>query len=78
MALRVLFTVTAKESKADKILLDLRARQEVIEAHTISDGIFDLIAWINVPSLNHYRLFIEEISDIKEIVDFESFITVDG
>ncbi len=78
MTMRVLFTVMAKPEKAETIMLKLREQEEVIEAHTIEDGKFDVIAWIGVPSLEHYRLFIEKIAKIKEIDDFESFITVDG
>ncbi len=78
MTIRVLFTVMAKPNKANVILHKLRSQEEVIEAHTISDGIFDVLAWIGVPSLEQYRLFIERIADMPEIDDFESFITVDN
>jgi len=78
MTIRVLFTVMSKPDKAEVILSKLRAQKEVLEAHTISDGKFDVIAWIGVPSLGHYRMFIEKMAEIKEIDDFESFITVDG
>ena len=78
MTIRVLFTVMSKPDKADLILSKLRAQEEVIEAHTISDGKFDVIAWIGVPSLEAYRMFIEKMAEIKEIDDFESFITVDS
>ncbi len=78
MTIRVLFTVMSKPGKSDTIMNKLRAQKEVIEANTISDGKFDVIAWIGVPSLDDYRGFIEKIAEIPEIDDFESFITVDN
>jgi DNA-binding Lrp family transcriptional regulator len=78
MTIRVLFTVMSKPGKSEAIMKKLRAQREVLEAHTISDGKFDVIAWIGVPSLDDYRGFIEKMAEIPEIDDFESFITVDN
>ncbi|MFW9952939.1 MAG: Lrp/AsnC ligand binding domain-containing protein [Candidatus Thorarchaeota archaeon] len=78
MSIKVLFTVKAKKGQAKKITQELRAQSEVLEAHTIRDGKIDVIAWVTVPSLEFYREFIERISLMPEIDDFESFITVGG
>lgn len=78
MTIRVLFTVMSKPGKSDTIMNKLRAQKEVIEAHTIADGTYDVIAWIGVPSLDDYRGFVEKMAEIPEIDDFESFITVDN
>ncbi|MHA2424123.1 MAG: Lrp/AsnC ligand binding domain-containing protein [Candidatus Thorarchaeota archaeon] len=77
MSIKVLFTVKAKEGEARKIREELRAQEEVLEAHTVRDGKFDVIAWVLVPSLDVYRTFIERVAEIAGIDDFESFITVD-
>ena len=77
MTIKVLFTVKAHEGQAKKIREELRAQEQVLEAHTVRDGKFDVIAWVQVPSLEHYREFIDKIAQMKEIDDFESFITVD-
>lgn len=77
MTIKVLFTVTAHEGQAKKIREELRAHKEVLEAHIVRDGKFDVIAWILVPSLEAYREFVERIAKMPEIDDFESFITVD-
>ncbi|MDF1539608.1 MAG: Lrp/AsnC ligand binding domain-containing protein [Candidatus Thorarchaeota archaeon] len=77
MTIKVLFTVKAHEGHAKKIRDALRAQEEVLEAHTVRDGKFDVIAWIRVSSLDKYRAFIEHIAEMPDIDDFESFITVD-
>ena len=41
MTIKVLFTVKAHEGQARKIREELRAQEEVLEAHTVRDGKFD-------------------------------------
>jgi DNA-binding Lrp family transcriptional regulator len=77
MPIKVLFTVKTKEGQEKKIREELRAQKEVLEAHTVRDGKFDVIAWVLVDSLEIYRGFIERIAALAGIDDFESFITVD-
>lgn len=77
MTIKVLFTVKTNPGQEKKIREQLRAQKEVLEAHTVRDGKFDVIAWILVPSLEEYRKFVERVADIAGIDDFESFITVD-
>ncbi|MHA1909402.1 MAG: Lrp/AsnC ligand binding domain-containing protein [Candidatus Thorarchaeota archaeon] len=77
MSIKVLFTVKAKEGQSKRIREELRAQKEVLEAHTVRDGKFDVIAWVLVENLEIYREFIERVADIAGIDDFESFITAD-
>ncbi|MCK5240474.1 MAG: Lrp/AsnC ligand binding domain-containing protein [Candidatus Thorarchaeota archaeon] len=77
-SIKVLFTVKVREGQATKIREELRAQKEVLEAHSVRDGKFDVIAWVLVPSLTAYKEFIERVADIAGIDDFESFITVDN
>ena len=77
MPIKVLFTVKATEGQAKIIREALRAQKEVLEAHTVRDGKFDVIAWVLVDTLEVYREFIERVAAIEGIDDFESFITVD-
>ncbi|MCK5152498.1 MAG: Lrp/AsnC ligand binding domain-containing protein [Candidatus Thorarchaeota archaeon] len=77
-SIKVLFTVKVREGQATKIREELRAQKEVLEAHSVRDGKFDVIAWVLVPSLTAYKEFIERVADIAGIDDFESFITVDS
>jgi DNA-binding Lrp family transcriptional regulator len=78
MTIRVLFTGRVKPGKADLVRQELSDLEQIREVYTVRDGTFEILAIVQVPSLLEYKEFIEHVSKMKHLVDFESFIAVDS
>lgn len=78
MPIKVFLAVVAKSGKTKEVLKNLRAIDEVRLACSVSDGEYDVVAIIEVRSLDDYRTFsIDKMSKVPNINDYTSFIIVD-
>lgn len=78
MPIKIFLTVTIKSGKAKEVQKNLRAIDEVVLACSVSDGPYDVVAIIEVTSLDDYRTFsIDKVSSVSNIIDYTSFIIMD-
>lgn len=78
MPVKVFFAATVKPGKAKEVQKNLRAIDEVVLACSVSDGIYDIVAMVEVISLDDYRTFsIDKVSAIPNVIDYTSFIIID-
>ena len=78
MPIKVFLAVNTKSGKAREVQKNLKTIDEVKLACAVSDGIFDIVAMIEVPSLDDYRSFsIDRVSAVPHITDYTSFIIMD-
>lgn len=75
--MRVFLAVEAEEGMAESICKTLRRFKEVKEAYLVSEGVYDVLAMIEVYTLDRYRIFaVDELGPIKGIIDYISFLVV--
>ena len=78
MPVKVFFAATVKPGKAKEVQKNLRSIDEVVLACSVSDGIYDIVAMVEVISLDDYRTFsIDKVSAIPNVIDYTSFIIID-
>lgn len=78
MPVKVFLAVNVKSGKAKEVQKNLRAIDEVLLACTVSDGVFDVVAMVEVTDLDDYRTFaIDKVSSVHNVVDYSSFIIMD-
>jgi len=78
MLIKVFLAVTAKPGKAKEVQKKLRELEDVVLACSVSDGLFDVVAMVEVTSLDDYRTFsIDTVSSVPNIIDYTSFIIMD-
>jgi DNA-binding Lrp family transcriptional regulator len=79
MLIKVFLAVIAKPGKAKEVQKKLRELDEVVLACSVSDGEFDIVAMVEVASLDDYRAFsIDTVSSVSNIIDYISFIIMDA
>jgi DNA-binding Lrp family transcriptional regulator len=78
MTIKVFLAAKAESDHGTDIIAKLESREPVKEIYLIQSGTYDVIALIEVDSLDGYRGFIDEIAHLEDIVDFESFIRTDS
>ena len=78
MPVKIFLTVVAKSGKAKDVQKNLRALDEVVLACSVSDGQYDIVAMVEVSSLDDYRSFsIDRVASVPNITDYTSFIIMD-
>jgi DNA-binding Lrp family transcriptional regulator len=78
MPVKVFLAVNVKSGKVKEVQKNLRALDEVMLACTVSDGIYDVVAMVEVTDLDDYRTFaIDKVSSVSNVVDYSSFIIMD-
>lgn len=78
MPVKVFLAATVKPGKAKEVQKNLRAFDEVVLACSVADGIYDIVAMVEVTSLDDYRAFsIDKVSSVHNIIDYTSFIIMD-
>lgn len=78
MTVKVFLAVKAEADHETDIITKLKARKSVKEIYLIKSRTYDVIASIEVDSLDSYRSFLDEIAHLKGVRDFESFIRTDS
>ncbi|MFW9786916.1 MAG: Lrp/AsnC family transcriptional regulator [Candidatus Thorarchaeota archaeon] len=78
MPIKVFLAVNSKYGKAQEVQKRLRSIDEVKLACSISTGSYDVVAMIEVPSLDEYRTFsIDKVSAVPNVTNYTSFIIMD-
>jgi DNA-binding Lrp family transcriptional regulator len=79
MPVKVFLAVSVKSGKAKEVQKNLRTIDEVMLACTVSDGVFDVVAMVEVIDLDDYRTFaIDKVSSVRNVVGYSSFIIMDA
>jgi DNA-binding Lrp family transcriptional regulator len=77
MPIKIFLAITTKKGHAEDIHSRLTKFDEVTLACLVKNGIFDIVAIVEVESLETYRLFsIDKIGKLPFIDDYTSFITL--
>jgi DNA-binding Lrp family transcriptional regulator len=75
MPIKVFLAIKTKKGSAKDIQIRLTKFIEVSSVCTVKNGIFDVVAMIDVESLELYRTFsIDKIGKLPFIEDYTSFI----
>jgi len=74
MVVKVFLVVTAEAERLDKIHVTLNAFDEVVFSCLVENGPYDIVAMVEVDSLDGYRSLIEKVAAIPHTEDFSSFI----
>ena len=78
MPIKIFLGVKVKSGKAKEVQKNIRAIDEVVLVCSVSDGLFDVIAMVEVTTLADYRTFsIDKVSVVPNIDDYTSFIIMD-
>ncbi len=78
MPVRIFLAVNAKEGRAKKIQDSLRNFEEVVLVCTVANGPYDVVAIVDVKSLEDYKSFsIDKVGSLSDVYDYTSFITID-
>ena len=77
MMLKVLVAIITEPDKQDHVCSILKAKREVKTVFKIVEGPYDVIAEVQVRTIERYRIFaVDEIGGIEGIVDYFSFLSV--
>ena len=78
MPVTIFLAVNVKSGKEKQVVAALKKFEEVTLACSVSAGPYDVVALIEVPSLEEYKtLSIDRVSGIPHITDYTSFISMD-
>ena len=78
MPIKVFLAVNIKAGKVNEVQKNLKAIDAVKLACIVTDGEYDIVAMIEVLSLDEYRTFsIDKVSGVPHITDYTSFIIMD-
>ena len=78
MTVKIILAAKAKPGNEKDVVDKLQKREPVKEIYLIESGTYDIIASIEVDSLDSYRDFVDEVAHLTWLVDFESFIRIDS
>ena len=75
MPIKVFLAIITKKGHAEDIQSRLTKHNEVTLVCTVKNGIFDVVAIVDVDSLENYRNFsIDKVGKLPNIEDYTSFI----
>jgi len=75
MPIKVFLAINTKKGYAEDIQSKLTKFNEVTLVCTVKNGIFDVVAIVDVGSLELYRIFsIDKVGKMPHIEDYTSFI----
>ena len=78
MPVTIFLAVNVKSGKEKQVVAALKKFEEVTLACSVSAGPYDVVAIIEVPSLEEYKtLSIDRVGTIPHITDYTSFISMD-
>jgi DNA-binding Lrp family transcriptional regulator len=74
MVVKVFLVVNAKPEQRDEIHMILKGFDEVVFSCLVENGPYDIVAMVEVDTLDGYRPLIEKVATIPHTEDFSSFI----
>jgi DNA-binding Lrp family transcriptional regulator len=79
MGQKIFVGITTKPELADKVRQDLLQLREVKTACTVYSGNYDVVAIVDINTLERYSSFaIDTLASIEGIKDYDSFIIIDS
>jgi DNA-binding Lrp family transcriptional regulator len=78
MPIKIFLAVTTKSGKEKEVQMRLRAIDGVTLSCSITEGHYNVVAMVEVPSLDEYRSFsVDRVSLVPNIDDYTSFIIME-
>lgn len=78
MPVKIYLAVNVKSGKTKQVQGNIKKFEEVTLACCVSGGPYDIVALVEVPTLEEYKSFsIDKVSSLPHVTDYTSFITVD-
>ncbi|MCK5390304.1 MAG: hypothetical protein KAJ36_07425 [Candidatus Thorarchaeota archaeon] len=77
MVVKVFLTVISEPGRINEVFTSLISFDEVDYVCIVDSGPYDIVALVEVDTLDGYRVLIEKVAALPNTEDFESFITVD-
>lgn len=74
MVVKVFLVLNTEPGRLDEIHTTLKKFDEVVFSCTVENGPYDIVAMVEVDTLDGYRVLIERVAAIPNTVDFSSFI----
>ena len=77
MVVKVFLTIISEPGRINEIYTKLKSFDEVRLVCIVDSGPHDIVALVEVETLDGYRVLIEKVASLPYAEDFSSFITVD-
>ena len=77
MVVKVFLTIISEPGRINEIYTTLKSFDEVDLACIVDSGPYDIVALVEVDTLDGYRALIEKVASLPYTEDFESFITLE-
>ncbi|MHA2025066.1 MAG: Lrp/AsnC family transcriptional regulator [Candidatus Thorarchaeota archaeon] len=78
MPVKIFLAVNVKSGKGKEVQGNIKKFEEVTLVCSVSAGTYDIVAFVEVPTLEEYKAFsIDKVSSLQDITDYTSFITID-
>ncbi|MFW9810197.1 MAG: Lrp/AsnC ligand binding domain-containing protein, partial [Candidatus Thorarchaeota archaeon] len=78
MPVRIFLAINVKEGRAKQVQSNLKKFDWVTLACSVSNGPYDVVAFVEVPSLEEYKEFsVDKVSTLQYVTDYTSFITIE-
>jgi len=77
MVVKVFFTINTEPGLLDTMYTILTELTEVVFSCLVDSGPYDIVAMVEVDTLDGYRELIEKIAALPHTEDFASFIALD-
>ncbi len=78
MVVKVFLTIISEPGRINEIYTKLKSFDEVRLVCIVDSGPHDIVALVEVETLDGYRVLIEKVASLPNTEDFSSFITVDS
>jgi DNA-binding Lrp family transcriptional regulator len=76
MPIKVFLAITSGRGRIREVHKELRKFEEITTICIVENGQFDLVAFVDVESLEDYRNFIDKVGRLPHIDDYTSFVTL--
>ena len=78
MPVKIFLAVNVKPGRGKQVQGNIKKFDEVTLSCYVSNGPYDVVAYVEVPTLEEYKSFsIDKVSSLQDITDYTSFITID-
>ena len=77
MVVKVFLTIISEPGRINEIYTALKSFDEVDLACIVESGPYDIVALVEVGTLDGYRVLIEKVAALPHTEDFSSFISLE-